>query len=289
LKIGTQIKFGDGKKLQAQSIGQIITPLGVLSDALFVPHLCANLISVSQLLEIGAFVTFLPNKSEIQLNGMIYPVTCKRNIFHIEEICHLTTTADNEIDLWHQKLGHLSYPTIISFLKRFGIHLKQPDQHHICKICMEGKLNEKRFQHRKNYLIQVLGRIHSDTSGRMVKSLDGYLYWITFIDETSRFVKVKYLKNKSEAEKIITETLKEFQNLKKYGIAIFRSDGGGEYVNTSVENFLKKEGIQHEIISRYTPQMNGIAERLNRTLLEQVRCLLIACGLSWEFWNYAMD
>src|SRR4029079_19043350 len=42
------VKFGDGKRLKAQGIGQVTTPLGQL-EALYVPQLCANLLSVSQL------------------------------------------------------------------------------------------------------------------------------------------------------------------------------------------------------------------------------------------------
>jgi len=79
------IKFGDGKFLQAKGSGQVTTPLGRLR-AIFVPNLCANLLSVHQLNLSGASVCFLPNHAEIRLDGKTFPVTMIGNIFQLEEL-----------------------------------------------------------------------------------------------------------------------------------------------------------------------------------------------------------
>ncbi|KAL2251492.1 UNVERIFIED_CONTAM: Retrovirus-related Pol polyprotein from transposon TNT 1-94 [Sesamum indicum] len=47
-------------------------------------------------------------------------------------------------------------------------------------------------------------------------------------------------------------------------------------------------GIKRHKTNPYTPQQNGIAERMNRTLLDKVRCLLISSGLSKTFWGEAV-
>jgi len=47
---------------------------------------------------------------------------------------------------------------------------------------------------------------------------------------------------------------------------LLRSDGGGEFTNKDLEDYLIKEGIKHEITSPYTPSQNGVAERKNRTI-----------------------
>ena len=73
------IKFGDGKCLHAKGSGQVITPLGRLG-AIFVPQLCANLLSVHQLNLSGASICFLPNFAEIRFNGKAYPVSMTGNI-----------------------------------------------------------------------------------------------------------------------------------------------------------------------------------------------------------------
>ena len=50
----------------------------------------------------------------------------------------------------------------------------------------------------------------------------------------------------------------------------------------------RDEGIQRHFTVRETPQQNGVAERLNRTLLEKVRCLMSRNGLSIPFWAEAL-
>ena len=59
-----------------------------------------------------------------------------------------------------------------------------------------------------------------------------------------------------------------------------RSDGGGEYINADVRDYLTANGIRHETTTPHTPQQNGVAERYNRTLLETVRALMISVGIT---------
>src|SRR4051812_32616235 len=62
----------------------------------------------------------------------------------------------------------------------------------------------------------------------------------------------------------------------QFGVQIKKvvSDGGGEYVSNIFKDFMTRKGIISDIIPPYSPQLNGIAERLNRTLVEKARCLL---------------
>ena len=39
----------------------------------------------------------------------------------------------------------------------------------------------------------------------------------------------------------------------------------------------------------YTPQQNGITERMNRTLLDKVRCMIVSFGLPKCFWGEAVS
>lgn len=50
-----------------------------------------------------------------------------------------------------------------------------------------------------------------------------------------------------------------------------------------------KRGIAHQKTATYTPQQNGLAERMNRTLLDRVRCMLIGSNLSRGFWAEALN
>ena len=64
----------------------------------------------------------------------------------------------------------------------------------------------------------------------------------------------------------------------------FRSDNGGEFTSNQFETYLKKEGIRHERTIPKTPEQNGVADRLNRTLVEMSRLMILDAKLPQKFW-----
>ena len=60
----------------------------------------------------------------------------------------------------------------------------------------------------------------------------------------------------------------------------FRIDNGMEFCSMEFDQFYKNEGIMRHRTVRYTPQQNGVAERMNMTLLDRARCMLSNVGLS---------
>ncbi|KAH9650271.1 hypothetical protein KPL70_026312 [Citrus sinensis] len=121
-----------------------------------------------------------------------------------------------------------------------------------------------------------------------VPSHSGARYFITFIDDYSRKVWVYVLRQKSEALEKFKEwsTLVENQTGKK--IKRLRTDNGLEYCSNEFDEFCKNKGIIRHKIVRHTPQQNGLAEKMNRTLLEKVRCMLFNANLSKHFWVEAV-
>ena len=67
------------------------------------------------------------------------------------------------------------------------------------------------------------------------------------------------------------------------------SDNGSEFRKTNVEEFLDEEGIKHEFSAPYTPQLNGIVERKNRTLIEAARTMLDEYKTPNSFWAEAIN
>ena len=64
-----------------------------------------------------------------------------------------------------------------------------------------------------------------------------------------------------------------------------RTDNGWEFVKYEFEKFCQTEGIVRHKIVTYTPQQNGLAERMNKTILERVRCMLDSANLPKKFWG----
>ena len=64
---------------------------------------------------------------------------------------------------------------------------------------------------------------------------------------------------------------------------MLRIDNGGEFCSKEFEEFCKKCGIARKKTTPYTPQQNGVAERMNKTLMERARSMLSGSGLEQEF------
>ena len=131
----------------------------------------------------------------------------------------------------------------------------------------------------------ILNYIHTDEWGpTKTASLGGKHYFVTFVDAFSRRVWVYTLKSKDEVLETFLVWKKMVENQTGRKIKVLRSDNGTEYRNDQFSYFCKKEGISRHFIVRDTPQQNGVAERMNRTLLEKVRCMLSNASLGKQFW-----
>jgi hypothetical protein len=73
-----------------------------------------------------------------------------------------------------------------------------------------------------------------------------------------------------------------------FDIKSLRTDGGGEYVNDQFSTFLRTMGIERQVTVARTPQQNGVAERMNRTILEAARQCCTRPTYHW-FWTYAVQ
>jgi len=97
-----------------------------------------------------------------------------------------------------------------------------------------------------------------------------------------------FLKQKSE----VFQKFKEFEaavtNQSGHRIGTLRTDGGGEYVSKEFQDYLVSNGITHEVTMPHTPQQNGVAERMNRSLQESARAMLAHANLPQGYWGEAI-
>ncbi len=62
----------------------------------------------------------------------------------------------------------------------------------------------------------------------------------------------------------------------------------GNMFPRNLKPYLKSQGIRHELTTPYSPQQNGVAERMNCTLMEAARCMIAQAKLSDRFWAEAV-
>ena len=72
-------------------------------------------------------------------------------------------------------------------------------------------------------------------------------------------------------------------------IKVLRSDRGGEYLSIEFDDYLRDCGIVSQLTPPRTPQLNGVTERRNRTLLDMVRSMMSRAALPITFWGYALE
>jgi hypothetical protein len=65
-----------------------------------------------------------------------------------------------------------------------------------------------------------------------------------------------------------------------------RSDNAPEFIKLSKE--LERDGIRVELTAPYTPSQNGVAERLNRTLITKARAMLVTAEMPSQLWGEAV-
>jgi hypothetical protein len=193
---------------------------------------------------------------------------------------------------WHERFGHLNEKDLKNIIRKQkvdGIDIKADEALPVCETCVKGKQTRKPFTRSVSQSTELLELVHTDVCGPVrVNSLAGSRYFVTFIDDKSTWCEVYFMKKKSE----VTEKFKEYKCLvekkTERKIKTIRSDNGTEYTSHYLKDFLKQEGIRHELTVEYTPQQNGVAERKNRSLVETARCLMIQSGLSASFWAEAI-
>lgn len=269
-----------------------------VKNVLCIPDLTTNLLSVSQLIENGNRVTFhkeicLIRNQQNELIGLAELVhgVYRLNIKSASLLAALTKTTS--VMVWHRRLGHINSRDL-NIMKNGAVEgLEYKERADIsklnCTVCCEGKQSRLPFPSSSNRSENVLDIVHADVCGPMeTRSIGLSRYFLLFVDDYSRMSFVYFLKTKDEVFKYFKEFRTMVEKQKNTSIKIIRSDNGSEFCSNEMSNYLKQTGIVHQRTNPYTPQQNGLCERLNRTVVERARCLLFDANLDKKFWAEAV-
>ena len=279
-----------------------IRPLGGdkivhLQNVMHVPDAGACYFSVSSLMQKGGQITFKDRKLTISVRGQqITQGYQEGNLFWIDTSntsLHAINTVALSIDLWHERMGHMSSQALKRYkdsVKGIVINPSESIAHQPCTGCALGKQTRSPFPGSTKRSDRRLRIIHSDLMGPMQpRSIQGSLYIATFVDDYSRHGAVYYLKSKDQCAIAFKRFLAWAENQTSERLLALHSDRGGEYLSREVRSILDLKGIEHKLNIPYSPQQNGLAERWNRTLLDKARAMMHSAGLSLGFWEFAID
>ncbi len=288
-----KIFFGDGSFIESKGRGNVSLQLDndnkiTLMNVMYIPSLQRNLFSISKLVQLGGTAKFdskfcLMKKGDSEMKAIKCGDLFKLVIKNIT----LNLTQYDSSKLWHRRLGHIgeeSMRKIMKELKCAGSY-KVP----FCSVCSMANNVRKPFSKKAERTTKILDLIHSDVFGPVNPSLNGSRYYVSFTDDFSRYSVIYFIKNKFDVLQKFIQYKCWVEKQCGSKIKTIRFDGGGEFVNNSFKEYLINQGITRKITVPYTPQQNGVAERLNRSLISKARSMLIEARLGDQFWAEAVS
>jgi transposase InsO family protein len=310
------IRIADGSVLYSEGIGSVRfipviegqekTPLE-FTNVLYVPSLSSNLFSVLYLTMHRHFSVSIEKDTlnfirgaQTMFQAKISPSTNAAFLVGesvpVEEFASLssTITLPLDLDLWHRRLCHHHLAGVKKLLSGnlvTGFRLDaQADPDPVCEACKAGKMHADPFPTSHSRATRPLQLVHSDVHGPVkVSTNQGYRFWVSFIDDFSRFKAVYLLKHKSETFAAFKQFKSWAENVTGERLGSLRDDKGGEYMSREFEAFCIDHGIQRQHTVRNRPQQNGVAERANRSMEEGVISMLYESGVPLSFWGEALS
>ena len=197
------------------------------------------------------------------------------------------------LDIWHRRLSHAGKDKLrLMIEKKFvnGARLLMDDgAMESCPACVDGKLVKAPFRTSKTETSAVLEIVHSDIMGPLrTLTRKGAHYVITIVDDFSRYNWAYLVKRRTDFSEVFNKWIVMAERQSGMKLKVLRSDRGGEYMSWSFQMNLQRKGILHQSTVPYNPQQNGVAERLNRTLMDGSRSLLSQSGLRERWWGDAL-
>ncbi|WZZ15661.1 hypothetical protein YC2023_108750 [Brassica napus] len=287
------VMIANGDKIPIRGIGKLKL-FNKESRAFYMPEFTSNLLSVKKCTnDLQCNVIFSPNDvkfQDIESSRLIGKGVTKGDLYMLEELtsvpdysCSFTSASLlNKNALWHARVGHPHVKALNLMVP--GVVFENKD----CEACILGKHCRTVFQKSTTVYDNCFDLIHSDVWTAPCLSRDSYKYFVTFIDEKSKYTWLTLIQTKDRV-------LDAFRNFQTYvtnhyhaKIKILRSDNGGEYTSHAFKQHLSQHGILHQTSCPYTPQQNGVAERKNRHLMEVARSLMFQSNVPKRFWSDAV-
>uniref|UniRef100_A0ACD5YJF3 Uncharacterized protein n=1 Tax=Avena sativa TaxID=4498 RepID=A0ACD5YJF3_AVESA len=246
-----------------------------LSEVKYIPSMARNLISLSTMDVDGYKYAGGHRVLKVSKGSLIHMIgdmnSAKLYVLRgstLPGIAAAVTSNDSDdcgkTHLWHMRLGHMSEQGMAELVKRELIDDCNLSKYEFCEHCIFGKHKRVKFNASVHTTKGILDYVHADVWGPSRKtSIGGANYMLTIIDDYSRKTEKK--------------------------VKVLRTDNGMEFCSNEFEEFCSNDGmIRHHTIP-YTPQQNGVAERMNRTIISRARCMLSNAGMHRRFWAEAAN
>lgn len=310
----TFIKWGNTDTLlEAKGVGDISltftsTNKAVkLENVLYVPELGVNLLSLFQSLGKGAHFSFTQKEGLIfKGNSILAKGTYTRKIATFNTISSKArnskasvkeasiSTVNNSVILAHKRLGHIGKQALAKLQSSTeGLDLSpQAVQSNKdlenCAVCIQSKFTKKASKAPPTTEVRNFGDlVYTDLGGPIKpKTPNGFRYYITFLDYKTKYLEVYLLKSRATLVNAIKAFYTRVETQDCVKLKMLQADN--ELNTEDIQVFATEKGMVLRFTAPHTPEPKGGGERINRTLFDKIRALLIEAGLPRKFWGEAL-
>ncbi|EED18964.1 gag/polymerase/env polyprotein, putative [Talaromyces stipitatus ATCC 10500] len=177
-------------------------------------------------------------------------------------------------ELLHRRFGHAGERRMRRLAKRLRITFEEPGD------CENRNAVPK--------VKKPLERVSVDFWGPYRKGEGKETYYLSITDDATRFSWIHITDNRrlETVQKILSRWMRRQERELGMLLVNIRLDNAKEFV--ALKPWAEDLGIDLEFTESYTPAQNGVAERLNRLLLEIARSLMIGMNVPKAYWPYAL-
>ncbi|KAI3647783.1 hypothetical protein MP228_008004 [Amoeboaphelidium protococcarum] len=298
-----------------------INDLGVrtrvkVKDVYYSPDVGFNLFPVSKLDKYGFETSYKDGKVCVRLdhdvlmsgrkmsNGLyqlnLDVITTDHEQQQSDLIClatHDAMTPEQQLLLLHRRLGHPNFSMLKQMIQDgyfFDVNTSVSScATTTCEVCIMAKKTRQSFKSDQSFKsTRVLQLLHMDLIGPIqVQTPGNCKYALIVSDDFSGYTWAELLQTKDQVYEVFSQRMyprmmKECQS--RAELFDIKCDRGGEFLNNRFMDWASSQGIRFRAVPAYTPQLNGKAERKNRTVIVKTRALLIDSGLSNNQWGNAL-
>ena len=300
----SSVVLGGGEEHRVSCEGDLLVTGGprgsvLLTGVLSVPTLGINLLSTPQITSKHGSCWEGPHVANVydprgrvilrgrKVDGM-YRVECALPLVSYAR----ANVASSSANTWHRRFGHVGHGAMQQTLRARAVRgmedVKLVAARQPCSVCDRAKLTRAVFARSSSRASYPTELVHSDTMGPMpIRGLDEELYVVTVLDDYSGYAETTLVRAKADAASALVDVLVRWQRRTGQKMKTLRTDQGTEFQGV-LAGYCARKGIEHQTSVAYTPEQNGRAERLNRTLLERARALLLEHNLPKVLWSEAM-
>lgn len=276
-----QVHTASGSGMAISNVGHSIlhTPRKDLhlQNILHVPSASKSLVSIHRLTsDNDTFIEFHPNffliKDRVtrktlhrgRCEGGLYPLRPQRSgAQHHKQVCGVSRPSTWR---WHSRLGHASFPIVERVIKGNCLPVSvSHDVESVCDSCQRAKSHQLPYSSSDNKSCAPLDLIHSDVWGPAPNSVRNFTYYVSFIDDYSRYTWIYLLKHKSDVFQVFKNFQKFVERKFNRKIISMQTDWGGEYEKLNF--FFQQLGISHRVSCPHAHQQNGAAKRKHRHIV----------------------